>query len=63
MRSPDLCLLEAWLRSYRPGELFDEDGRPRQKVLAHIPNGAQRLGATPHANGGAVPDIRGERGP
>ncbi|QUW85529.1 phosphoketolase family protein (plasmid) [Streptomyces mirabilis] len=53
--NPDhLRLLEAWLRSYRPGELFDEDGRPREQVLAHIPDGARRLGATPHANGGLL---------
>jgi xylulose-5-phosphate/fructose-6-phosphate phosphoketolase len=44
--------LEEWLRSYRPQELFDADGRPRPEVLACVPRGARRLGATPHANGG-----------
>ncbi|MEV7285077.1 phosphoketolase family protein [Streptomyces sp. NPDC093252] len=46
--------LEEWLRSYRPGELFDADGRPRPDVLALIPEGTRRLGATPHANGGLL---------
>ncbi|MEU0397669.1 phosphoketolase family protein [Streptomyces sp. NPDC006208] len=46
--------LEAWLRSYRPEELFDTDGRPREQVLACMPEGDQRLGATPHANGGLL---------
>ncbi|MER7024589.1 MULTISPECIES: phosphoketolase [Streptomyces] len=46
--------LESWLRSYRPGELFDEGGRPRPEVLAHIPEGDRRLGASPHANGGLL---------
>ncbi|MFH0517895.1 phosphoketolase [Streptomyces sp. M41] len=46
--------LEAWLRSYRPEELFDADGRPTGDVLACLPEGARRLGATPHANGGLL---------
>jgi xylulose-5-phosphate/fructose-6-phosphate phosphoketolase len=46
--------LEAWLRSYRPEELFDDDGRPRPQVLACVPEGTLRLGATPHANGGLL---------
>ncbi|WP_328404279.1 phosphoketolase family protein [Streptomyces sp. NBC_00390] len=46
--------LEAWLRSYRPQELFDTDGRPREQVLACVPEGDRRLGATPHANGGLL---------
>ncbi|MFI1466607.1 phosphoketolase [Streptomyces wuyuanensis] len=46
--------LEKWLRSYRPGELFDEQGRPRARVLACVPEGDRRLGATPHANGGLL---------
>ncbi|MFI1727650.1 phosphoketolase [Streptomyces acidicola] len=44
--------LEAWLRSYRPEELFDAEGRPTADVLACVPEGAKRLGATPYANGG-----------
>ncbi|MBA2946077.1 phosphoketolase family protein [Streptomyces himalayensis] len=46
--------LEAWLRSYRPEELFDENGRPREQVLACIPEGDLRLGSTPYANGGLL---------
>ncbi|MFJ9804505.1 phosphoketolase family protein [Streptomyces wuyuanensis] len=46
--------LDKWLRSYRPGELFDEQGRPRARVLACVPEGDRRLGATPHANGGLL---------
>ncbi|NUT24327.1 MAG: phosphoketolase family protein, partial [Streptomyces sp.] len=46
--------LEAWLRSYRPEELFHPDGRPVADVLACVPDGPRRLGATPHANGGLL---------
>ncbi|MGW1071191.1 phosphoketolase family protein [Streptomyces sp. NPDC002537] len=46
--------LETWLRSYRPEELFDEHGRPRPTVLACVPEGSRRLGATPRANGGLL---------
>ncbi|SQA25233.1 phosphoketolase [Streptomyces griseus] len=46
--------LEAWLRSYRPAELFDADGRPTERVLARVPEGAARLGSTPYANGGLL---------
>ncbi|GHH50072.1 phosphoketolase family protein [Streptomyces candidus] len=46
--------LEAWLRSYRPEELFDADGRPTAQVLSCVPEGTRRLGATPHANGGLL---------
>ncbi|MEU5305148.1 phosphoketolase family protein [Streptomyces noursei] len=46
--------LEQWLRSYRPEELFDEAGRPRPAVLACLPEGRRRLGASPHANGGLL---------
>ncbi|MFV0131506.1 phosphoketolase [Streptomyces sp. HMX112] len=49
-----LAQLEAWLRSYRPEELFDEHGRPRAEVLTCVPEGRHRLGATPHANGGLL---------
>ncbi|MET7935599.1 phosphoketolase family protein [Streptomyces sp. NPDC005322] len=49
-----LRLLERWLRSYRPEELFDTDGRPRPEVLACVPGGDRRLGANPHANGGLL---------
>ncbi|MEU1296837.1 phosphoketolase family protein [Streptomyces sp. NPDC005840] len=46
--------LERWLRSYRPEELFDGDGRPVPEVLGCVPEGPRRLGANPHANGGLL---------
>ncbi|MEV8494106.1 phosphoketolase family protein [Streptomyces sp. NPDC052002] len=46
--------LEQWLRSYRPCELFDDQGRPRAQVLEYIPEGARRLGASAHTNGGLL---------
>jgi xylulose-5-phosphate/fructose-6-phosphate phosphoketolase len=46
--------LEAWLRSYRPDELFGEDGRLMPELRALAPKGAQRLSASPHSNGGAL---------
>ena len=51
--SPEhLAMLETWLRSYRPDELFDEDGRPVADLLAQVPAG--RMGSSPHANGGML---------
>lgn len=47
-----LRALEDWLRSYRPRELFDAQGRPTAGVLAGIPEGDARIGARPAANGG-----------
>ncbi|MEV7194235.1 phosphoketolase family protein [Streptomyces sp. NPDC093510] len=53
--NPDhLRQLEEWLHSYRPKELFDGDGRPTEQVLACVPGGERRLGATPYANGGRL---------
>ncbi|WP_431951480.1 phosphoketolase, partial [Actinacidiphila sp. bgisy167] len=46
--------LEEWMRSYRPQELFDEHGAPTAQVLACVPEGDLRLGATPYANGGLL---------
>ncbi|MFC9241671.1 phosphoketolase [Streptomyces decoyicus] len=46
--------LADWLRSYRPDELFDAEGRPTPEVLACVPEGSRRLGASPHANGGLL---------
>jgi xylulose-5-phosphate/fructose-6-phosphate phosphoketolase len=59
-----LKILESWMRSYRPDELFDERGAPAPDVTALIPQGARRMGANPHANGGLLlkdlrlPDFR-----
>ena len=49
-----LAALEEWLRSYRPAELFDADGRPFPETVALAPAGARRMGANPHANGGLL---------
>jgi xylulose-5-phosphate/fructose-6-phosphate phosphoketolase len=49
-----LALLEGWLRSYRPDELFDAGGRPAADILATCPAGDQRMGTCPHAYGGDI---------
>ncbi|MCG6206246.1 phosphoketolase family protein [Rhodopseudomonas sp. HC1] len=57
-------LLEDWLRSYRPDELFDANGRFRDDLAALAPTGHRRMSANPHANGGellqplSLPDFR-----
>ena len=59
-----LRLLEDWMRSYRPEELFDADGAPRAELRALAPAGERRMGANPHTNGGVLlknlllPDFR-----
>jgi len=59
-----LALLETWMRSYRPNELFSSDGSLRADLAALAPTGAQRMSANPHANGGTLlqdlllPDFR-----
>jgi xylulose-5-phosphate/fructose-6-phosphate phosphoketolase len=50
--SEHLHMLEQWMRSYRPEELFDAAGRLVPDVAALAPAGARRMGANPHANGG-----------
>jgi xylulose-5-phosphate/fructose-6-phosphate phosphoketolase len=63
-RPDHLAQLEAWLRSYRAEELFDDRGRLRPELRALAPKGVRRMGANPHANGGALtrdlqlPDFR-----
>ncbi len=47
-------LLEAWLRSYQPESLFDEQGRLIPELADVAPKGERRLGANPHANGGEL---------
>ena len=47
-------LLEDWMRSYRPEELFDSDGRLRPEIAALAPEGDRRMSANPHANGGLL---------
>jgi xylulose-5-phosphate/fructose-6-phosphate phosphoketolase len=59
-----LQLLEDWLRSYRPEELFDESGALRPELAELPPRGNRRMSANPHANGGLLlrdlrlPDFR-----
>jgi xylulose-5-phosphate/fructose-6-phosphate phosphoketolase len=61
---PHLALLEDWLRSYRPDDLFDEAGTLQPELAALAPTGARRMSANPHANGGLLlqdlrlPDFR-----
>jgi xylulose-5-phosphate/fructose-6-phosphate phosphoketolase len=59
-----LQALEAWMRSYRPEELFDDEGALRPHLAELAPRGKRRMGANPHANGGLLtrplelPDFR-----
>jgi len=46
--------LESWLRSYRPEELFDSQGRLKPELAALAPSGMRRMGANPNANGGML---------
>jgi xylulose-5-phosphate/fructose-6-phosphate phosphoketolase len=53
--NPDhVRLLEQWMKSYRPEELFDEKGALRAELGALAPHGQRRMGANPHANGGLL---------
>ena len=59
-----LRLLESWMKSYKPEELFDESGRLVTELAELAPEGDRRMGANPHANGGLLlrdllmPDFR-----
>jgi xylulose-5-phosphate/fructose-6-phosphate phosphoketolase len=62
---PDhIQILESWMRSYKPGELFDKSGRLMPEIAALAPRGERRMSANPHANGGVLlkdlrlPDFR-----
>jgi len=56
--------LEEWMRSYRPEELFDENGKLREEIASLAPTGHRRMSSNPHANGGCLlqplctPDFR-----
>jgi xylulose-5-phosphate/fructose-6-phosphate phosphoketolase len=60
----NLKILEAWMRSYKPEELFDKDGRFISELAELAPKGRRRMGANPNANGGLLlkelkmPDFR-----
>ena len=49
-----LKLLEEWMRSYKPEELFDAKGHFREELVALAPKGRRRMGMNPHANGGLL---------
>ncbi len=59
-----VALLESWMKSYRAEELFDQNGALVPELAALAPQGDKRMGANPHANGGALlknlklPDFR-----
>jgi xylulose-5-phosphate/fructose-6-phosphate phosphoketolase len=59
-----LKLLEDWMKSYKPEELFSETGEFKRELAALAPKGNRRMGANPHANGGVLlkdlrmPDFR-----
>ena len=59
-----LKLLETWMRSYKPEELFDKTGKLKPEIAELAPKGDRRMGANPHANGGKLlrdmkmPDFR-----
>jgi xylulose-5-phosphate/fructose-6-phosphate phosphoketolase len=48
------AMLESWMRSYRPEELFDPIGRLMPELRALAPVGERRMSANPHANGGRL---------
>jgi xylulose-5-phosphate/fructose-6-phosphate phosphoketolase len=56
--------LEKWLKSYKPEQLFNEDGSPKKELTDFAPKGDRRMGMNPHANGGKLlkdlrlPDFR-----
>jgi len=65
MEKPEhVRLLEHWMQSYRPAELFAADGRLKPELAALAPTGERRMGSNPHANGGVLlralrlPDFR-----
>ena len=59
-----LQLLDSWLKSYHPEELFDKTGAPVAAIRQFAPSGTRRMGSNPHANGGhlkkalRIPDFR-----
>ena len=59
-----VTMLEEWLKSYHPEELFDAEGKFKPELAALAPRGTRRMGANPHANGGVLlkplqlPDFR-----
>jgi xylulose-5-phosphate/fructose-6-phosphate phosphoketolase len=66
-RPEHIAILEEWMRSYRPEELFDAEGKLRPELADLAPKGERRMSANPHANGGLLlrdlrlPDFRAYR--
>jgi xylulose-5-phosphate/fructose-6-phosphate phosphoketolase len=64
-KTEHLRVLENWMKSYKPEELFDEQGTFRAEFAENAPKGERRMSADPHANGGLLlrelelPDSRG----
>ena len=65
MEKPEhLDLLNKWLKSYKPEELFDENGKIKEEIVSFLPTGEQRMGSNPLTNGGLLlknlilPDFR-----
>ena len=50
----DIDILEKWLKSYHPEELFDEKGTPIKEIIDSLPKGEKRMGSNPNANGGKL---------
>ena len=50
----DLKLLERWLKSYRPNELFDKNGKIKSEIIEFLPKGNRRMGSNPITNGGIL---------
>jgi xylulose-5-phosphate/fructose-6-phosphate phosphoketolase len=63
-QADQLAMLDEWMHSYRPEELFDAAGAPVPSIVDWLPTGPKRMGATPYANGGLLtrplelPDFR-----
>jgi len=63
-KAEHIRILERWMKSYRPEDLFDATGKLRPELATLAPKGARRMGANPHANGGMLlrdlrlPDFR-----
>ena len=60
----DIKMLENWMKSYKPEELFDENGKIKSEIVDFVPQGDRRMGSNPNANGGKLlkelryPDFR-----
>ena len=53
-KSQHVKILEKWMKSYRPEQLFDQSGRFKPELAALAPKGERRMSANPHTNGGAA---------